>query len=144
MKRILFISLLVFILIGCGSNSTETYNTPPLKKEDVVLEDANDGLGIPHVFYQGEPYTGVLENFQGYHVAEYLKDSVNFTTGYSYYSDGSLDSVIVPILNEKRYFNGDNLIDSIYMKATMEDGTLQTRILYFKDELLTNIKVIEK
>ena len=144
MKRFLFISLLVFILIGCGSNSTETYKYPTLTRDDVVLEKANDGLGIPYVLYQGEPYTGVIENFQGYYVAEYLKDSVNFTTGYSYYSEGFLDSVIVPILNEKRYFNGDNLIDSIYMKATMEDGTPQTRILYFKDELLTNIKVIEK
>ena len=144
MKRFLFISLLVFILIGCGSNTTESNNTPLLTKEDVVLEDANDGMGIPHILYQGEPYTGVIENFQGYHVAEYLKDSVNFTTGFSYYSEGSLDSVVVPILNERRYFNGDNLIDSIYMQATMEDGTPQTRILYFKDELLTNIKVIER
>ncbi len=144
MKRFLFISLLISILVGCGSNPTETYKYPTLTRDDVVLEDANDGMGIPYVLYQGEPYTGVIENFQGYYVAEYLKDSVNFTTGYSYYSDGFLDSVIVPILNERRYFNGDNFIDSIYMKATMEDGTPQTRILYFEDELLTNIKVIEK
>jgi len=142
MKRFILISLFLTTLIGCGSNVNSPSNSVSLT--DVVLEDLDDGMGIPFVLYQEEPYTGVIENFQGYYVAEYLKDSINFTTGFSYYSQGYLDSVVVPVLNEKRYFNGDNLIDSIYMKAIMGDGTFQTRILYFEDELLTNIKVIEQ
>lgn len=147
MKKLIFISLLFVLAISCGNPSkkqADSYDLPTVTKDEVVLVELNDGLGIPKVLFHNEPYTGIVKDFQGYYVAEQLRDSVAFNSGFAFYSEGMLDSVIVPVLAEKRYFNGDNFIDSIYMEVVMENGDKQTRILYFEEELLTNMKVIEK
>ncbi len=132
-KQILiFLSIALF---SCGENSQGNLNAVEepliLTQQDVLLVDVNDGLGIPNVTYNQKPFTGIIKDFQGYYVADYLKDSLQYNNGFSYYTDGKLDSVIVPYLQEKRYFNGDNSIDSI---SVLIDG--ETRILYFEDELL--------
>jgi|TARA_R110000850_G_scaffold41334_4_gene105903 hypothetical protein len=136
-------TLSVFILCGCGSSNSDlsesTGDTETLSVDvvEIQLIDPKDGCGMMNANYKGMPYTGVVENFQGYLVAEHLKDSENslrFTSGFSYYADGLLDSVFIPYLqNERRYFNKDNKMDSIYTAEA---------ILHFENEIL--IKMTER
>jgi len=139
----IFSILAVIILCGCGSTSNESsveitnVETLSVDVSEVQLTDPKDGYGMMNANYQGKPYTGVVENFQGYLVAEYLKDGVDslrFTSGFSYYTDGLLDSVYIPYLqDERRYFNQDNKMDSIYTAEA---------ILHFENEIL--IRMIER
>ena len=127
MKSLIYI-LIFGIFYSCSHSPNEIHK----EEAELFIEDS---LGIATAFYEKKPFTGVIINFQGYFVANYLKDSLAFTTGRSFYSEGRLDSVHVDFLNEKRYFNGDNMIDSTYIDNKM--------IVYFTKEVIDSVKTIK-